>query len=320
MYQDALGEFKADALGAAEAALGLVERCFCVADIKPAVIDPVILARHVRRMMARGESCAHFMPGLGGMLDTMWASGWTITGHEFDPMKWRYKLSLHSPSGNMAHVVSGKDVLHFRHSPDPEHRGRSPLDLAGASMSVAKHAERAVRAALNVPTGVLIPMPQGAGEKVEGDLTARLGKGGGAVHLVETTKGGHGAGMAAAPQSDWAPKHLRPDVAATILEVRKQSRSDVLAALNTPENLLAGGSDAGQRESFRRYTNTTLAGIAAMAAGELTAKTGRPVSISFEKLYASDMAGRARSVGILVGAGADLDEMMEKVGISDASG
>ena len=63
--------------------------------------------------------------------------------------------------------------------------------------------------------------------------------------------------------------------------------------------------DGGQRESFRRFLHLCVAPLGRIVGAELSAKLDGDVTLSFDRLFAGDLSGRARAFQSLVGGGMD---------------
>ena len=69
------------------------------------------------------------------------------------------------------------------------------------------------------------------------------------------------------------------------------------------------GDAAGQRESWRRFLHGSVQPLGDLLAGELAVKLDVPgLRLTFDRLMASDLSGRARALQSMVGAGMQLDD------------
>ena len=96
----------------------------------------------------------------------------------------------------------------------------------------------------------------------------------------------------------------------------------VSGAMGVPGDLLMGGTEAGSRESLRRFAASTISSLIEIVRTEWIAKIGRPLEISLDNLRAGDISARSRSVGTraaavgrLVTAGLDLERAMRVAGL-----
>ena len=69
-----------------------------------------------------------------------------------------------------------------------------------------------------------------------------------------------------------------------------------------------------QRESWRRFLHSSVVPMGLLVAAELSAALGAEVGLSFDRLMASDLSGRARAFGSLVKGGMGIDEALEVAG------
>ena len=80
--------------------------------------------------------------------------------------------------------------------------------------------------------------------------------------------------------------------------------------------LFEGSSGTGQREAWRRFLHGSVSPLGEIVAEELAAKLDTPeLKLSFDRLYASDLMGRARAFGSLVKAGMEKDRAAELAGL-----
>ena len=125
--------------------------------------------------------------------------------------------------------------------------------------------------------------------------------------MENTLKGwGHDT-SAPAGRADWRAARLGSNPPAAAVELRRDAGLAALAACGVPPTLYAAGSDgSGQREAWRRFLHGTVAPLGAIVAAELGAKLDAPVGLSFDRLFASDLAGRARAFSSMVAGGMDV--------------
>ena len=74
----------------------------------------------------------------------------------------------------------------------------------------------------------------------------------------------------------------------------------------------------GQREGFRRLLHSTVMPLAKIVSEELTLKFETPISLSFDGLFAADLAGRARAFQSLVGGGMAVEKAAALAGLLQA--
>ena len=86
-------------------------------------------------------------------------------------------------------------------------------------------------------------------------------------------------------------------------------------ACGVPVELVHPSEGTGQREAWRRFLHGTVQPLGRIVAGELSRVLGSTVRITFEGLFASDIAGRARAFQSMVGAGLDIEEAARQSGL-----
>ena len=127
--------------------------------------------------------------------------------------------------------------------------------------------------------------------------------------MVETTSAGWAEGRAAAPAGDWAVRRLGANPPASLVELRRDVEVSILGACGVPPGLVVSGADGtGQRESWRRFLHGSVQPVARLVEHELSEKLDAPVTLSFARLGASDISGRARAWRSLVGKDATMPD------------
>ena len=295
------------ALGATEIAAGLYSRAFASATVEPAgvrtaALSPAVLGDVARRLVAQGEAVL-LVDVEGGMVTLTPATWWTVQGGPRRP--WRYRVTLTGPSTTSTLDVSSERVAHVAWAWDARSpwRGRSPLALAGESGRLAQAVERALADEAGGPVGHLVALPVDAGEDGEDDplggLKRQIAELRGRTGLVETTAAGYGEGRAAAPGEDWRPRRIGADPPATLPALRDQVEATVLACCGVPPDLARPGGRT--RESYRQWVTASVEPLARLVAAELSRALDVDVSLTFARLAAADVAGRARAYRSLVG-------------------
>ena len=135
--------------------------------------------------------------------------------------------------------------------------------------------------------------------------------------LVETTSAGFGQGPAGAPRRDWQQSRLGfepPDISRSM---REDVFQHVAAACNVPGVLLDPRAEGtSQREGLRRFAHLGLEPLGELVAAEIGDKLDVPgLRFNFGQLFASDLAGRARAVGVLVKSGVELADARRLAGL-----
>ena len=311
-----------NAIAALEVAAGLWSRSFASAELSTAIpaVSPTMLASVGRELVRRGEAL-WAIDVRRGEIELRPAGSWDVAGGA-TPSSWAYRLDLFGPSGNETRIYPSASVLHFKYASDPERpwHGISPLGYARATGKLAANLELRLGEEAGARVGHLLPVPSDGGSGDADDqlesLKADLGALSGGTALIETTSGGWADGKEAAPQKDWTPQRMGANPPATLGELRGAAAMDVLAACGIPPALASDKSEgSSQREAWRRF-GITMQSVARCVAEELSYKLNSPgLRLSFDRLFASDLAGRARAVSSLVKAGMSLEEASALAGL-----
>ena len=320
----------ASATAALEAAAGEYMRSFAVADVTPdapatRALTPELMALMARDLIRRGEFVHVIEVGRDGVRLTP-AGSWDVRGGP-DPSTWRYRVDLFGPSGNVTRLLPSAAVIHGRYSVDPARpwHGVSPLGWARLTGKLHANIEDALADEAGGTRGHVLPVP--AGPDADGDdddtedpnaqLRADIQTMRGKTVMVETTAAGWGEGAAAAPAADWKPQRIGANPPASMASLRTDTARAVLGACGVPADLFDSGGGAGSRESWRRFLHGSVQPLADLLAVELAEKLdARDLRLSFDRLFASDLMGRARAFQSMVGGGMDKDRAARLAGLS----
>ena len=142
----------------------------------------------------------------------------------------------------------------------------------------------------------------------------------GRLAFVESTQTMHAGAAANAPRGDWETKRIGADPPAGEVKLLERSFHEVLSACGVPAALFETGDGTGAREAFRRFLHSTLQPLADLVGLELSAKLEAEVTINLDRLFAADLAGRARAFQSMVGAGMDPGKAAGLAGLMEADG
>ena len=267
----------AGAVAAVEACVGMYARAFAAATVEPMnaktrALTPAVLASIARRLIRRGESC-HAIYVDRGRLQLLEESFWDVQGAARRP--WQYRVTLTGPSTTDTVWVPDDQVIHCMYSTSElvPWRGVSPIGWSPTTSRLVERLERSIADEVSTPVGQLLALPEGHGEDVpEGEtdpleeLKSDLAKLRGGLAMLETTAGGWGD-KGGAPQRDWKPNRIGPDVPASSADLRTAAALSVYGACGVPVSLLIDADGTGQREAFRRWLHTGVAPLARLVEG-----------------------------------------------------
>lgn len=301
---------------AAEYAIGLISRSFAVGRLDPEIpgLGPSVLADFGRSLLVCGNYVAALEVADGG-IRLVRAASWDIEGG-YKPQSWRYRLDLPGPSRFTSRRISEAGVVHIKVNANPSTpwKGRSPLEIAGVSSAALAMLELRLSQEVGQSAGNLLPVPEGMDDDPLNALKADIKNLNGKTALVESTTSGYGTGRANAPLVDWLQRRIGWAIPEHNVIQRRDLIDDTLTACGIPASL-RNADGAALREGYRQFLTSTIQPLADIAAAELSDKLERPISLSFGKLAAVDIAARARAYGTLVTAGMDEEEAKHLAGL-----
>ena len=309
------------ATAAVEAAAGALARAFASAEITPLTpatqgLTPDVLAQIGRALIVHGEHIS-LIDVRGGRVSLLPVAAWDVTGAA-DSTTWRYRCDLAGPSGSVTVSRPAESVIHCRYSTDPARPwvGVGPLARARLSGRLSAELEAALGDEAAGTRGFVLPIPSDGQDDSVSDLRRDIGSLGGKTALVETLAAGWGDGRIAAPRGDYQPQRLGANPPASLATLRSDAAQAVLSACGTPIELMTVGDGTGQREAWRRFLHGTVQPLAACVAAELAAKLDAPgLTFNFDRLFASDLSGRARAFQSLVNGGMAVDQAAALAGL-----
>ena len=320
------GPAKVTATGALQAAAGLVSRCFALADVDAparlaAAVTPACLSLIGRALIRAGEIVMVVDVDPEGAVRLHPSSHWDVQGG-VDPETWRYRCNLPAPSSTVTRMVEAAGVVHVMFEADPEApwRGVGPLQSAALAGKLSAETAAALADESSGPRGGLLPLPVDGEDPTVEALKADIRTLRGRIATVESVRTMHPGAAATAPAGDWDVKRIGPNPPAAEVNLHTAASSEVLAACGVPVSLFVDSDGTGQRESFRRFMHSTLQPLGAIVAGELSAKLEAEVSLSFDRLFAADLSGRARAFQSLVGGGMDPSKAAGLAGLMESDG
>jgi len=284
----------AELTATAQSCVSLWEGGFTLADVEGAdLLGPCEMALLGRSLAVRGESV--WLIGDDRLIP---CSDWDLRTRFADPIA--YRVSIPEAGGGTTQTVLAGEVLHIRIGADPAAPwyGVSPLRRSRLTAEMLHSVETALQEVFeNSPLGSqVVPMPETPGtdsEKLARSFRGQRGR----VLLRESVTVSAAGGPA--PQTDWSPSSLSPDLQkAMTAETLSASRDGILAAFGVLPGLFNSATTGPMvREAQRHLAQWTLAPIASLIAEEATEKLGGAVTIDVQRpLHAFDAGGRARAL------------------------
>ena len=312
----------AAATAALETAAGTMARAFAAADVDGTdLVTRPILAAIGRGLVRRGDVVFVIRVDDSGRPSLVQGSQHEVRG-SVDPDTWRYRVDISGPNGVRSVRAPAAGVVHLKYSVDPDRPwiGVSPLGWASQTGTLSGAIERALGDESQTAVGYLLPVPGDLDDEdvdqFKADLRNLRGK-----SLVVELQEQYGAGRGQQASTEYRPQRIGPEIPESVVSLQQQVFDQVLAACGVPPDLATAPSGANaQRESWRRFLHGTVKPLADEAGDEFSMKLDRPVSLSFDRFFASDVTGRARAFQSLTGGGMDPARAAQLTGMEADAG
>ena len=306
-------------IAALEIALGLWGRSFASAQVLPesmaGALTPAVLALIGRELIRTGESL-FLIELVDGNLTLQPATSWELSGGP-DPSSWLYSVERAGPTTTLTSKgVSERRVIHTRYAVDPSQpwRGVGPLSRARITGTLAANVETRLSEELGQSAGNVLPVPDGKSKtQLQADLRAIKGK----LALVESTSSGWGEGSQGAPRKDLQQNRVGANPPAVLAQLRTDAALSVLATCGVPTSLLEKTDGAALREAWRQFLHASVVPVSELVTAELSDKLDTPIKLNFDRMFASDLSGRARAFQSMVGGGMPVEKAAALAGLMD---
>lgn len=301
-----------DELAAVDASAGMVGRAFALAEVTPRLpgLTAGLLGLIGRELVYRGESVLVIDVDMAEGLSLTPSSSYDVTGG-WRESTWRYRCDLQGPTRVTTQRRESTEVIHPRINVEAKRpwRGQAPWKTAKLTANLAARIEVALtRESMFAPSRIL-PFPESSQDQRE-PVERALVRGG--LVVVDASQPLDGQTTARlTPQAIGA----QPDRG--LVELREQVTAEVFAACGCPQELFRGSEGAASREALRRWLHVTLLPWAEVVSAELSKKLDRDVRLSFDRLMASDLSGRARAFQSMVKGGMAIDKAAALAGLME---
>ena len=309
----------ADSIAALEIALGLWGRAFASAAVTPSsmagALTPSVLEMIGRELIRVGEA-VFLIEVADGRMMLQPSKTWDLEGGP-NPATWTYAITRAGPSTTTTTKnVSERRVVHPRYAVDPDRpwRGVGPLERAKTTATLAANVEARLSEELGQSAGSVLPVPDSkAKAALQKDLRAIKGK----IALVESTAAGWGDGSQGAPRRDLVQNRIGANPPEVLATLRSDAALSVLAACGVPVTMLERADGTALREAWRQFLHSSVVPVAALVSAELSDKLAVDVGLSFDRMFASDLSGRARAFQSMVGGGMDVAKAAALAGLME---
>ena len=89
------------------------------------------------------------------------------------------------------------------------------------------------------------------------------------------------------------------------------------AILPVPTSLLERADGTALREAWRQFLHASVMPVSLSVSAELSEKLDTDIRLSFDRMFASDLSGRARAFQSMVGGGMDVQKAAALAGLME---
>ena len=305
------------AVGALEACAGVVGRGFMSAEVTGRTIltdalTPDCLSLIGRSMIRRGELVL-LIDTEGGRLQLLPAETHDVTGGP-KPETWWYRVTLAGPTRTYTYgPVPATSVLHFRYSYDPQKpwRGHGPIEVASLSGRLSAETLNQLADESSGPVGALLGSPKDGADETVAGIKSDIRNARGRVALMET-------GDYDAPGSgkvDLQTRRFGAEPPQSLVNLAEYAFKEIVAACGLSVALWGAGDSASTREAWRLALFGVIAPLGKIVSQELSEKLEDSITLDWQELRATDLAGRARAFQSMVGGGMAVADAIAVAGL-----
>ena len=309
----------ADGIAALEIALGLWGRAFASVSVEPSsmadALTPSVLEMIGRELIRVGEA-VFLVEVVDGRLMLQPSKTWDLQGGP-DPASWTYAITLAGPSTtSKTKNVSERRIVHTRYAVDPDRpwRGVGPLERAKITATLAANVEARLSEELGQSAGEILPVPDG---KAKGALQKDLRTIKGRLALVESTASNWEGSSQGAPRRDLVQNRIGANPPEVLATLRSDAALHILAMCGVPVTMLERADGTALQEAWRQFLHASVVPVAALVSAELSDKLAVDIGLNFDRMFASDLSGRARAFQSMVGGGMDVAKAAALAGLMD---
>ena len=291
--------------GGVQQAAGAISRMLSLATVDaPAdlILTPHTLAAIAFDLVRSGESLWLLDVSKTGRIELLRASVATVFG---GPRRenWIYSLNISGPTVTSNVKALASEVLHVRVNAGPERpwQGVSPLGQASATGRLARALTSSLGDEAATAVATVIAVASGTSQASSNFIENAISTIGSRRLAFPETQFGTPVARTSAPQTDWIPRHIRPEPDENAVKLYGAIQMQIAAVCGLPA-VLANPAAAGpaQREGFRQLLVGTVKPLARLLEEEISRVLERPIKLRHHEAAAVDAAARARAARGLV--------------------
>ena len=307
------------ATGPYVAALNFIESSAAIAELEGQFAESLKphLGSIARSLVDRGESTWLIEVDTEGRMILLPCSISNVTGSAH-PVSWTYSLNRAGPSETLTLDRPAAAVLAFTAHVDPKRpwRGRPALEASNGTGALLSSIEKQMATESRFEPARVISI--GTAKEQQTGVSTKVSEGG----VVTLSGGSLGSKDAAYGLKSGV---IRNETSTSVGALHSELSRLVSGALGVPPDLIgSSASEAGGRESFRRFAASTCSALLEIIRIEWESKIGQKLEISMEALRAGDITARGRVLSQratafknFVAAGLDIERALSLSGLDE---
>ena len=230
------------------------------------------------------------------------------------PESWEYRVTLAGPSRTFSYgPVPASGILHFRYSCDPQKpwHGHGPIEVASLTGKLSAETLRQLGEESSGPVGRLLGIPKDGDDTTVAGLKTDIRDAGGRVALMES---GDWDNVGSA-KVDLQTYRFGAEPPQSLVNLEELAFKEIVAACGLSVALWGAGDSAATREAWRLALFSVIAPLGKIVQQELSEKLEDSITLDWQELRATDLAGRARAFQSMVGGGMAVADAVAVAGL-----
>lgn len=305
---------------AVEACCALWGGCLSGATLRPERLSKLLTASFldgaVRACLRYGNSL-HYITMSDDELVLLPVTSYEVHNYSVRESDWTYRVDLSTPNGSMQVLTRPEQVLHLKWTSEASMPWNGTAALPDLTDSLVGNLERSLGHEHNRSTGAVITVPENTKLAQAKERAEKIKDLKGRTAVLQSTRTQIDL-QSVQPGNDQRPIRYGPEPTAESVALREQLEMSIANSCGVPSGLLNPKTEGmASRELLKRFYNSSLIPLARRWSEEIQKKLALPdeqVMFEFDHMHYQDVQARGRTYKVLIDAGLDKTEALQKVG------